>query len=244
MMESRRIVAAATGRGLTVRVLGSAAVCLQAPDGRPLLARTVRDIDLVTRREDRRAIGDLLKASGYLGDEMFNALHGARRLLFHDPVNQRRLDVFVGVFSMCHAIPIAERLDREALTVPLAELMLTKLQVVELTERDQRDIYNLCFHHDLGAATDGSATEMDVIAGLCAKDWGLWRTCRTTVERCLTNLAAYPLEPAQSALITDRIGALWRRIEEAPKTAGWRLRSRVGDRVRWYQEPETEPAQA
>jgi hypothetical protein len=167
---------------------------------------------------------------------MFNALHGTRRLLFYDETNGRKLDVFVGTFSMCHEIPIADRLERDPLTVPLAELLLTKLQIVQLTDRDQQDIYNLTYHHDVGDGGDG--IEADFIARLCARDWGLWRTARATIERCAADVGGYGLDAAAANVIGERLDALWRRIEAEPKTTGWRLRNRVGDRVRWYSEPE------
>jgi hypothetical protein len=238
--ESRRLVSAAGEQGLTVRVLGGVAVCLQTPSGSVLPPRICGDIDLATRGEDRRATGELLQNAGYAADEMFNALHGARRLLFYDRVNNRKLDVFVGEFSMCHTIPITDRLDRDPLTIPLSELLLTKLQIVQLTERDQRDIYNLSFHHDLSDGT-GPGIEADYIAGICAKDWGLWRTCKGTIERCVADLKESSLPADATRLIANRLDALWKRIEAAPKTTRWRLRSRVGDRVRWYDEPEEDP---
>jgi hypothetical protein len=237
VLESRRLVAAATDAGITARVLGGVAVCLQTASNGPLQTRTCADIDIATPRGGRRKVADFLKSAGYVEDEMFNTVHGARRLLFYDMVNRRKLDVFVGEFSMCHVIPLADRLDRDPLTVPLAELLLTKLQIVELNERDQRDIYNLLVHHDISDG-DGTGIEADYIADLCAKDWGLWRTCKATVERCLANLAAYSLPPDASALITARMRSLWKTIDAAPKNTRWKLRNRVGDRVRWYEEPE------
>ncbi len=235
--ESRRLIAAAGATGVTVRALGSVAVHLRSPAGGPLLPREVRDIDLVTKRGARKAVTEVLTVAGYVPDEMFNVLHGARRLLFYDEPNQRKLDVFVGEFVMCHPIPIAERLDKHPLTVPLAELMLTKLQIVELTERDQRDIYNLTYHHEV-ADEDGSGIEATYVAEVCARDWGLWRTARSTIERCTANIGHYEMQSGDRQLIVDRLTLLSERIDEAPKTARWKLRSRVGDRVRWYQEPE------
>ncbi len=143
---------------------------------------------------------------------------------------------------MCHVIPISDRLELDPLTVPLAELMLTKLQIVELTERDQRDIYNLAYHHELREG-DSTAIEADYIASLCAKDWGLWRTTRATVERCVANVGTYGLEAEATDRITVRLTSLWKRIDEAPKSTKWKLRSRVGDRVRWYEEPEEQTPQ-
>ena len=237
LLESKRLIGEANTAGLTMRVLGGVAVCLQAPDGRPLLPRKIGDIDVAARRDGKRAVTDLLVKAGYVADEHFNAFHGSRRLLFYDQANERKLDVFLGDFSMCHVIPIADRLELEPLTVPLAELTLTKLQIVELTERDQRDIYNLIYHHDLSEG-DSAGIEVDYIASLCAKDWGLWRTTRTTVERCLANMDSYQLGNDASKTIGERLTALWKRIDQAPKSTKWRLRSRVGDRVRWYEQPE------
>src|SRR5256885_2771676 len=168
---------------------------------------------------------------------MFNALHGARRLLFYDEGNGRKLDVFVGGFSMCHQVPIVDRLEREPLTIPLAELLLTKLQIVELTERDQRDIYNLTYHHAISNG-DGTGIEANYVAEVCARDWGLWRTTKTTLERCQSDIGRHGMDTAARDCIGQRLAQLWTRIEAEPKTGKWKLRNRVGDRMRWYDEPE------
>lgn len=235
--EGRRLVNAATERRLTIRLLGGVAVYLQSPSTGPLLPREIGDIDVVTRRGSRTALTGLLTEAGYTADEMFNTLHGARRLAFVDETNQRKLDVFIEEFSMCHDIPIAGRLDRDPYTIPLAELLLTKLQIVQLNERDQRDIYSLIYHHPLANGRE-PGIEAAFIAEVCARDWGLWRTVKATIERCQKNVGGYDIDSEASALISQRLAALWARIEQEPKSAKWRLRSRVGDRMRWYDEPE------
>jgi hypothetical protein len=237
VLEAKRVIESAAKAGLTVRVLGGVAVRMQAPAEAPLLQRSIGDIDLAIKQGGWRALADFLKSSGYAADDMFNALNGARRLLFFDHTNHRKMDVFVGEFEMCHSIPIAGRLDKQPMTIPLAELLLTKLQIVQLTERDIRDIYSMTYHHPVTTG-DGSGIEGDFIADLCAKDWGLWRTCTATIEQSLARLPEYPLTAEASALIASRLTELAKRIEQAPKTARWKLRARVGDRVRWYDEPE------
>src|SRR3989440_9543566 len=240
--ESRRLVEAANRLGVVARVLGGAAVYLQAPAEGPLLPRPIKDIDVATHRGARTAVTQVLIAAGYAPDRMFNALHGAGRLLFYDEANARKLDVFIGDFSMCHQIPIADRLEREPLTIPLAELLLTKLQIVELTERDQRDIYNLTYHHPVTNG-DGSGIEANYIAEVCARDWGLWRTTKATLERCRSEIGEYGLDAGARERISERLTQLSQRIEAEPKTGKWKLRNRVGDRMRWYNEPEEHPQQ-
>jgi hypothetical protein len=237
VLEAKRVVESAARAGLTIRILGGVAVRMQAPSETPVLPRRIGDIDLAIRQGGSRTLADLLKSSGYAGDDMFNALNGARRLLFFDLANNRKLDVFVGEFEMCHSIPIAGRLEKDPMTIPLAELLLTKLQIVQLTERDLRDIYSIAYHHQISTG-DGSEIEADFIADLCAKDWGLWRTCTSTIQQCLTRLPDYGLPPEVSDVIAARLSALLKEIERAPKTSRWKLRARVGDRMRWYDEPE------
>lgn len=237
--EARRVIDAAREQGVTMRALGGVAVFLQAPDTKPLLGRELHDIDLVAPKDSKRAIEPVIRSLGYASDENFNAYHGHHRQLYVDLHNQRKLDVFVGSFSMCHELPIADRLKRHPLTVPLAELLLTKLQIIELNERDERDVYNLSFHHPI-SDTEPDGIEAGFIAGLCAEDWGLWRTCTGTIKRCRNDLGNYGLSDADRSLIDGRLAELADRIEAAPKSSRWRRRSRLGERKRWYQEPEEE----
>jgi len=232
--EARRLIGLGAERSLVLRALGGVAVCLQAPDGQPRLPRRVKDIDLAAVKGTHKATIKVVLEAGYIGDEMFNALRGSRRLLFGDPVNGRHLDVFVGEFAMCHDIPLTARLDSQPLTVPVEELLLTKLQIVELTENDQSDIYNILFHRNSISAA--------FIAGLCAADWGLWRTCQMNIERSLANLDKSALEPDERALVATSLTNLRDRIEAEPKPLKWRMRNQVGDKVRWYNEPEEEAA--
>jgi hypothetical protein len=240
--EARRLIAAAAAAGLVLRALGGVAVRLQARDGRPGLARPIKDIDLAVAKGGSRPTVRLMLSAGYLADEMFNALRGSRRLLFHDPANARHLDVFVGEFSMCHDIPLTARLHRDPLTVPVEELLLSKLQIVELTSNDQSDIYSLLFHHDVSDSDADGAISAQFIAGLCAGDWGLWRTCQLNIGRSLTSLEASALGADERANVVSRLEILRDRIEAEPKSMKWRMRNQVGDRVRWYAEPEEEAA--
>ena len=148
--EARQLIRLAAEQGLVMRALGGVAVFLQSADGQPRLVRSVKDIDLAVAKGNGKAASRVLAQAGDVADEMFNALRGSRRLLYHDPRNGRHVDVFVGEFSMCHELPLTARLGRDPLTVPREELLLSKLQVVELTGNDQLDIYNLLYHHDVG----------------------------------------------------------------------------------------------
>lgn len=236
--EADRILSAAHSARVPLRLIGGVAISRQLGDElHPALRRTHRDIDVATLKRHGGDAAKLLSGIGYVADRQFNAVHGARRLLFYDEQNGRQLDVFVGTFEMCHVVPISERFEVGAETIPLAELLLTKLQVVQLNEKDLRDLIAMLLHRPVGRGDDGEINA-DFISRLLAGDWGLWRTTRINLDRASAGVDQYALDPAERARVRQRCAELWRRIENEPKTHAWRIRNRIGDRKAWYQEPD------
>jgi hypothetical protein len=236
--EGRRVVSEANQGQVLVRALGGVAVHLHAAGGlHPGLSRPYADLDLVTTRKHGRATAALMRRLGYQPNERFNAMNGATRLVFYDPEHARRVDVFVEEFRMCHEIPIAARLHVDDETVPLAELLLTKLQIVRLNEKDLHDIWAILLEHAL-ADHDDDCVNSTRVAQLLAADWGLWRTTRQTIETARERLATSPLTASDRAAVDERLALLWERVEAEPKGLRWRSRAKLGDRSRWYEEPE------
>jgi hypothetical protein len=235
--EARRLRSAADEQNIPLRLIGGVAVHLHTEHPNPLLQRPYKDIDLVAMKGTSRKVNQFMEEMGYERDAVFNATNGHRRLLYYDVGNQRQVDVFVGSFEMCHQIPITDRIARDHLTVPLAELLLTKMQVVELNEKDQRDIVALLADHDVGPSDDNTINS-DFIARLLAGDWGLWRTTKLNVERIRQAIPQYDIGADAQATVRDRIDRLWQRIEAEPKSGKWKMRDRIGDRKRWYEQPE------
>ena len=238
MTEANRLLAAAAEADVPVRLIGGLAVRLHVPTGtEPIFEREYKDIDLVTLKGKSRKVTDFMTSMGYEPDRVFNATNGHRRLLFYDVGNSRQVDVFVGSFEMCHDIPITERITLATHSIPLAELLLTKMQIVELNAKDQTDIVTMLYHHDV-AEDDVERINAARVAELCASDWGLWRTVKMNVERVREALATSGLPEDGQQLVMKRLDDLWERVEAEPKSAKWKLRNRVGDKKRWYEEPE------
>jgi hypothetical protein len=235
--EAERLVGMGAQQGVPVRLLGGVAVRLKAPEIPASLDRRYKDIDLTVTRKAARAADSLLREAGYEPDMSFNTTHGRERGLYFDTGNDRQLDLFIQSFRMCHAIPLGDRLAVEDRTVPLAELMLTKLQIIELNEKDIRDTVLLFHGHPIADRDDGAINGAR-IAQLCAADWGLWRTITANLERCRSHVGDYELPGADSERIGRRFDELLARIEAEPKGRGWRLRAKVGERKRWYDLPE------
>lgn len=147
------------------------------------------------------------------------------------------MDIFVDSFEMCHELPIGERLLVDSPTVPLAELFLSKAQVVELNEKDMLDLLALLADHPVGAG-DEETINVDRIAELTAKDWGLWRTLIGTLEKIEGSLATAALDEPAGSAVGERVSDIRKAISASSKSMKWKARARVGDRVRWYELPE------
>ena len=252
LAEALRIIGLADERGLLVRLMGGLAFHAQAPTWTARIDRTGRDIDLATRSQDRTALTDLLVREGYTPDRQYNALYGHKQLYFVDESHRRPVDVLVDRLDMCHAFVFRDRLAVSQPTLPLAELLLTKLQIVKINRKDLLDALILLASHPLAASSDGAGEGADSgasinlqrIVGLTSADWGWWRTVTGNIARLRTYVATElgpdeldtaappPFDP------TTQLIALADAIEAAPKSTKWRLRARVGDRMTWYEEPE------
>jgi hypothetical protein len=235
--EAERLLDQARRDGTTLALLGGVAVRLHAPEIPPALDREYKDIDFAVPKGRGGDADKLLRAGGYEPEITFNAMMGKERMLFHDTRHGRQVDVFVGSFRMCHEIPFGNRLAPGASTVPLAELLLTKLQIVELNEKDVRDTVLLFHGHDV-ADHDDDAVNGARIAELCANDWGLWRTITANLSRCREHLNDYSLPHPDLEQIGRRLDTVLERIEHEPKSRGWKLRAKIGERKRWYDLPE------
>lgn len=236
VLEGQRVAEAATQTGTPLRLLGGVAVAVQCPSSRtPPLERSYRDIDFATVATAAEATVELLASLGYRGDREFNTLHGHRRLIFLDEENRRHLDVFVEEANLCHRIPLGERIDLVPLTLPLADLAVLKLQVMETNEKDYLDICALFADHELTG--DDNGINIAYIAHLTASDWGLWRTIGIVAERSerfALGLSGF----SDGKIAAARLNRLREQLDSSPKSRGWKLRARVGERKRWYELPE------
>jgi hypothetical protein len=232
--EGQGLVAQADGQGLAVRLMGGIGIRLVIGDRFPdRYARTYGDIDIMVSKRDARAVEELLPARGWDAATAFNALNGARRLLFHDPAGDAQIDVFVESFEMCHSLPFADSLGRPGPTLPATDLLMSKLQIVSLNAKDRSDLYALLMGCDLRDG-DHRAIEPERVAALTGRDWGLHHTFELNLGRLREGLAAGEA-PAEVGAPIDALAAA---IEQAPKSRAWKLRARIGERKRWYEDPE------
>jgi hypothetical protein len=235
--ESRRVVEAAKEKGLMVRSIGGTAIWehSETMHDEPF-ARNYRDVDFVTTREDKDAVIEFMTEMGYEQNERFNTMHRFQ-LEFQDPVNERKADYIVDKFRFCHSWSLRDRIEIDYPTVPIEDLLLSKVQIAEISDRDIRDIIAMFNDHPVGHDVETDAIDAGYISGLCQSDWGLYKTTTMNLDRVESYLSNNDL-PINDARLSDRVDALREAIETEPKTIRWKLRSIVGERKQWYRRPE------
>lgn len=231
---------AAAVRGAVLRLMGGIAVRSRCPGQADVLRRFGRrynDVDLVGYGRHADAIRESLAGLGFAETAHVYVDSGGTRMVAQHPLSHTNVDVFLDRLDFCHTIPLKKRLELDPSTLPLAELLLQKLQIVEINQKDLVDIVVLLLGHPL-ARDDRGAVNADRIALLTASDWGLWRTVTMNLGKTVQFAAGGELNTTERDAVSARAAELGRWIESHPKSLSWKMRSRVGDRVKWYSDVE------
>ena len=243
--ESVRLTAAAGRAAVPLKLFGGMAVWLTCPSVRQgPFARPYADMDFAVTAWASKRARTFLEAEGYVPDQFFNRLHGATRLYYGAASGGWSVDVIIDQLVMSHRLDLRTRLAGPGPTIPMADLLLTKLQVWEITRKDLGDALCVLADHPLGdevnaGAVDGSVEPigLDRIRRVLSSDWGFCHTVERNLAKILELAGQEPLadSPFDVAAQVVRLRGV---IDEAPKTVGWRARARVGEKVRWYETPE------
>jgi len=239
LKEAERLISTAEAQQITLRLLGGTAIGIRCPSAKHrAVARKYPDIDLIGRKKQSRTIRTFFTTMGYEENKMFNALRGSSRLMFFDMVNKRRIDIFLDYFDMCHRFDLSDRLMIDPKTLPLADLLATKLQVVKTNEKDIKDMVALLLDHDVGTSDEPEKVNGMRLAKLCAEDWGIYKTFTMVLGKVLIVLEQLDLTPDEKKLVKDRIERISKMIEDEPKSLKWKMRARVGEKSVWYKLPD------
>ncbi len=237
--ELKRIMAASEEAGVILRVIGSLAFQMHCPTFGYLQAamgRAYTDIDFAGYRNQTREVQDLMKSLGYEEVREVIIMSEGDRSIFNHQQNDLHVDVFYDKLDFSHVISWNKRLEVDNPTIPLSELLLEKMQIFQINEKDIIDTIMLLLEHPFGDSDD-EVINIDRIAQLLAKDWGLWRTTTMNLNKVGQMVGSYSqLEDTEQAHLVSQVDLAQERIEAEPKSTGWRLRARVGDRVKWYKE--------
>lgn len=233
--EAERVADAAKSKGVAVKLLGGAGVHLHSPSSHhPPLRRKYGDLDYVISSKERKAALAFFPAIGYEANDRFNLMQGDRRLYFFDGNNGKQVDVFIDVIRMSHVIDMRGRLSHSGPCASPSDLLLSKLQIYEVNQKDLVDVTALILDHPI-RSNDDEAIDATYVAQLACQDWGLCRTLQLNLEKLRHTVDELDVD---RELVKGRLDELWAAVEAAPKPLKWRMRAQVGDRMRWYELPE------
>jgi hypothetical protein len=237
--ELKHILDTSQEAGILLRVIGSLAFQMHCPQFGYLqaaLGRVYTDIDFAAYGRQSRQIQGLMASFGYQENrEVFINSEG-ERAIFDKPGVGLHVDVFYEKLDFCHTIYWKDRLEIDSPTIPPAELLLEKMQIVQINEKDVIDTIMLLLEHPLGDH-DQEMINIKRIARLCADDWGLWRTMTMNLDKVQKLAMQYQqLTAAQKVKIASQVRAALDRLDAEPKSLAWKLRARIGDRLKWYKD--------
>jgi hypothetical protein len=239
--EAKRIIEVAQQKKITLRLFGGVSFYFRCPSAKHrALQRNYVDVDFMGHAKQSKEIKQLFVDLGYAPRDRFNAMQGYRRLIFNDIEHQRRVDIFLDVFEMCHKFNFKDRLEIDQYTISLADMLATKLQIVEINQKDLKDIVSMFVDHDVGTSDAPEVINGAYLAKLCSGDWGVYKTFTMNLDRIQNIVNEFGLEDSEKTIVNERVNRLRKMIEDAPKSMGWKMRARMGERVQWYELPEAD----
>ncbi len=237
--NAHRIVGEVDKQGATLRLLGAVAFNIHCPTYSYFQEKANRhftDLDFAAYFNHNEPIRKVFEKLGFSEDREVAVVYARQRLVFDSMNSELHIDVFFDKLDFCHPIPWARRLEVDSPTIPLAELLLEKMQIIQLNEKDVIDTLMLVREHPMNNG-DQETINASRIASMCAKDWGLWRTITMNLRKVKDLSSQYSwLEPGDRKVIGERIDELLHTVDTEPKSAAWSIRSKLGDRVKWYKE--------
>jgi hypothetical protein len=221
-------------------MLGATAIRLHCRKHQQLfdaLKRRITDIDFAAYSKQKDKVVRLIASEGYKPQQhlTIGAFTG-REIL--EAQNGKHIDVFFDKLEFCHIVSFANRLEKDRPTVPLAELILEKMQIVQINEKDLKDTTVLILEHDMGDH-DNDVINAKHIAKILSNDWGFYYTVTTNLKKVDSYLEKFDvLTNEDKTTVRTRIGRLLEGIENESKSMGWKIRARVGPKKKWYVEVE------
>ena len=155
LAEAMRVVDLADERGLLVRLMGGMAIRAHAPDWPARTRRVEVDLDFATRSKDRGAFYHLLEAEGYTPTSATTRCSAASRPTSWTCRAAVRSTSSSTASRCATASSSATGSAASTPTLPLAELLLSKLQIVKINRKDVLDALVLLAEHPL-AQDDGA----------------------------------------------------------------------------------------
>ena len=238
--EALKIVDSASSQKVTARLIGGVGIRLHTKrcvDIFERLQRSPADIDLVSRKSSSEQIKSVMKTLGYAPAERFNTYHGHKRQLWFAKTHQ--IDIIFDVLEMNHTIDFRNRLELDSPTLTPSDLLLTKLQVVNVNKKDIQDMVILLLEHETSTQPGQDMIDLTYLGKVLCSDWGFWYTANRNLEKVREFALGEPmLKEDEKSIVSQRTKQISTYISEVPKSFSFRMREAIGTRKQWYNDVE------
>ncbi len=222
---AKAVIASAAEKNLAARVMGGVAVHLscESIETHPTLQREYADVDFVAVRRDFDALAALFAAMGW-------ELRGKAERRWTFEKEGIGADLYDARYRDDHRIDFTARLALAAPTLPLADLLLLKLERKQMGEKDIKDAIALLLDHRVargeaeGLALSAVEGQIDhlYIARATRGDWSLWTTVYDNTI-ALENILEKYLESEEAQLVWRRIELIQGDMDLQRKSLAWML---------------------
>ena len=248
--EGRRLVEEATKRGVPIRLLGGVAIrmhCVELLDFAKKLQRLgegqqeYTDLDFMSYAKYRNKMKEFFNEMGYDKRPTTMSSAATQRQIYFHPKGWFTVDVFFDkLLAANHPLDFRNRLELDAPTVTPTDLLLEKLQIVFPSEKDVKDSILIFRAHEISESEENNRINAKAVSELLAADWGFWYTVTTNLNGLKAYVAEFELiDESEKKDVTAKIDTLFSAIEKVPKTSGWKMRSMMGTKKKWYNPVET-----
>lgn len=239
--EAIHIIDVARNKGAILRLIGGLAVRNHC-EIIDFCERDYADIDLVGLKKHFKKINETFKELGYKENRNVAIATSGQQMQFYMEDLEDHVDVFLDTFRMEHDVVLKDRLTLEDYTISISDILITKLQIYTMNEKDLRDIITIVKDVPLGEEDKSGIINVRYISKLCSRDWGLYIDIISNIDKCLNLMHHYNLSPEEVEQIQSKLNKIKEVIENEPKTRRWKLRAKIGKKKAWYRVVEEEGA--
>ena len=224
--EALKIIGKAQERDLYLRVVGSLAIRIHSPEYADLQVNLGRlgenkqnfsDLDFIAYGKQREGVVKLFeKELRYKSNSQLNFIFGDS--------------------------PKVGRLSLDSPTITITDLMLEKLQIHDINEKDIKDIIVLLRAHELGCVDQKEIINIEYICKLLADDWGFWYDAKINLGKVVKLAEIYldenKLEIEDFDDVKVKVQSILKRLDAEPKTKSWDKRAKIGESKAWWRRIE------
>jgi hypothetical protein len=255
--DALKIVDAANKHDVILRLLGALAITLHSSEFSDVhrslrrLAdetRTFTDVDLIGYSKQRVKVREVIEDElGYLVDQNVLLFRGKERLLYHHPQGLYNIDIFFDYLRFSHDIlfgpePKKGRLLLDYPTISPTDLLLEKLQIHSISQKDLKDIVVLFRAHELDVADKPNTINVEYVAELLSADWGFWKDATANLRDVISYSEKYRSErmltPSDFSDVSNKVSRVLDAVEKEAKTLRWKLRDKTGESRQWWNNVE------